>query len=144
MSLEPSDVRLAAYSRVQNTYITIFSVLGGLGTLLGTAGVGIVIARNVIERRRELALMLAIGFRRNLLMAMLLVEHSVLLVGGVAIGLIAALLTISPSLMEATTSLPLEGIILISALISLGGMFFCLISAKLSLRGPLLESISNE
>ena len=144
MSLEPSDVRLAAYSRVQNTYITIFSVLGGLGTLLGTAGVGIVIARNVIERRRELALMLAIGFRRNLLMVMLLVEHSVLLVGGVAIGLIAALLTISPSLMEATTSLPLEGIILISALISLGGMFFCLISAKLSLRGPLLESISNE
>ena len=144
MSLESSDVRLAAYSRVQNTYITIFSVLGGLGTLLGTAGVGVVIARNVIERRRELALMLAIGFRRRLLMAMLMVEHSVLLLGGVAIGLVAALLTISPSLLRATAPLPLEGIILISALISLGGMFFCLISAKLSLRGPLLKSISNE
>ena len=45
--------RLAEYNRVQNTYISIFTVLGGLGVLLGTLGVALVIGRNVLERRRR-------------------------------------------------------------------------------------------
>ena len=84
--MEFTKKRLAAYSRVQNTYISIFTALGGLGTLLGTLGVGIVIARNVIERRGELALMNAVGFRRKSLVYMLLTEHSTLLITCISIG----------------------------------------------------------
>ena len=48
--------RLAAYHRVENTYISTFQTLGALGLLLGTVGLAAVLARNVLERRRELAL----------------------------------------------------------------------------------------
>jgi ABC-type antimicrobial peptide transport system permease subunit len=144
MSLESTTSRLAAYSRVQNTYITIFTVLGGLGTLLGTVGVGILIARNVIERRGELAVMKAIGFRNKSLIRMLLAEHSTLLIGGVVIGLIASLLTISPRLFDGSTAIPLVGILCISALISAGGVFFCLLASSLALRGSFRESITKE
>ena len=144
MSLESTARRLAAYSRVQNTYITIFTVLGGLGTLLGTVGVGILIARNVIERRGELAVMKAIGFRNKSLIKMLLSEHSTLLLAGVVIGLIASLLTISPNLLDGSTAVPLVGILFISALISVGGVFFCLLASSLALRGSFRESITKE
>ena len=64
VAFESAPERLAAYAQVQNTYISIFSVLGGLGVLLGTVGVGLLIARNVLERRAEMGVMNALGFRR--------------------------------------------------------------------------------
>ena len=46
--------KIAGYEAVQNTYLSTFQVLGGLGLLLGTLGLGIVLVRNVLERRGEL------------------------------------------------------------------------------------------
>ncbi|MCB1212572.1 MAG: hypothetical protein KDK97_24820, partial [Verrucomicrobiales bacterium] len=40
LALEPAKQRLELFLSVQNTYIGIFTVLGGLGVLLGTAGIG--------------------------------------------------------------------------------------------------------
>ena len=45
--------RLAQFNAVQNTYLNTFQVLGGLGLLLGSAGLGVVVLRNVLERRNE-------------------------------------------------------------------------------------------
>ncbi|MCA1629499.1 MAG: ABC transporter permease, partial [Acidobacteria bacterium] len=41
--------RLAAFHRVENTYISTFQTLGGLGTVLGTLGLAAVLLRNVLE-----------------------------------------------------------------------------------------------
>ena len=54
--------RLAAFKEVENTYLSIFQSLGGLGVLLGSFGLLIVILRNLWERRPELATLHAIGF----------------------------------------------------------------------------------
>ena len=56
--------RLAAFHRVENTYLSTFQALGGLGLLLGTIGLAAVMFRNVLERRRELALLRAVGYDR--------------------------------------------------------------------------------
>ncbi len=56
--------RLANFLAVQNTYLSTFETLGGLGLLLGTLGLATVMVRNVLERRGELALLSALGFRR--------------------------------------------------------------------------------
>ena len=48
--------RLANFLAVQNTYLSTFQTLGGLGLLLGTLGLATVMVRNVLERRSELAL----------------------------------------------------------------------------------------
>ena len=54
--------RLAAFHRVENTYLSTFQTLGGLGLLLGTVGLATVMLRNALERRRELALLGAGGY----------------------------------------------------------------------------------
>src|SRR5262249_32531088 len=52
--------KLASFHKVENTYISTFQALGGLGLVLGTIGLGAVLLRNVLERRRELALLRAV------------------------------------------------------------------------------------
>src|SRR5262249_334774 len=52
--------RLAEFHAVENTYISTFQALGGLGLLVGTIGLAAVIFRNMLERRRELALLGAV------------------------------------------------------------------------------------
>src|SRR5690606_8419921 len=41
----PAARRLAEFQAVENTYLSIFQALGGLGLLLGSAGLAIVVAR---------------------------------------------------------------------------------------------------
>ncbi|MEY2600211.1 MAG: hypothetical protein RLZZ142_2470, partial [Verrucomicrobiota bacterium] len=57
LELVRSSRRLAELDAVANAYLSIFQVLGGLGVLLGTLGGGVVAARNIVERRSELALL---------------------------------------------------------------------------------------
>ena len=87
---------LADLLAVQNTYLSTFQSLGGLGLLLGTFGLVAVQLRNVFERCAELALLRATGFSRNRLGRLVLLEHLTLLLGGLGIGLIAALVAVIP------------------------------------------------
>jgi len=84
--VQRTAVRLRRFADVQNTYLSTFQTLGGLGLLLGTIGLGVVLLRNVLERTGELATLRAIGFKRSVLSRMLVVENAFLLVTGVAIG----------------------------------------------------------
>ena len=88
--------RLAELMAVQNTYLSTFQSLGALGLLLGAAGLAVVQMRSVAERRGELALLQAAGFRRSRLMRMILCENLVLLVGGLGIGTAAAVVAVVP------------------------------------------------
>ena len=64
LELQPTAERLDAFHAVQNTYLSIFQLLGALGLLLGSVGLGLVVLRNTQERRGELALLSALGFVR--------------------------------------------------------------------------------
>ena len=61
----PTAQRLAEFHAVENTYLSTFQTLGGLGLLVGTVGLAAVLLRNVLERRRELALLRAVGYGRG-------------------------------------------------------------------------------
>jgi putative ABC transport system permease protein len=140
----PAAQRLAAFNAVQNTYLSTFQVLGGLGLLLGSAGLGIVVLRNVLERRGELALLMAVGFRKARIQRLVLAEHAALLMAGLVIGIIAALVAILPSVLSPRAELPVR-----SLAVTLGGvMLFGLLSAWLAtraaVRGNLLEGLRNE
>ena len=73
--------QLAQFLAVQNTYLSTFQSLGALGLLLGTIGLAVVQLRSVLERRGELALMRATGFRRGRLVRMVMWENCLLAVG---------------------------------------------------------------
>ena len=92
--LTSASARLASYRAVENTYISTFQSLGGLGVLLGTFGLALILFRNIIERRGELATLRAFGFRRQLLSRMLFLESCFLLAVGMLIGIVAGLVAI--------------------------------------------------
>ncbi|MFA6544396.1 MAG: ABC transporter permease, partial [Limisphaerales bacterium] len=98
LELTPTTRRLAQFNAVQNTYLGTFQVLGGLGLLLGSAGLGVVVLRNVLERRGELALLLAVGFRAKALRWLVLSEHAGLLLIGLGCGVVAAAVAVLPAM----------------------------------------------
>lgn len=134
--------RLAGYEVVQNTYLSTFQVLGGLGLLLGTVGLGVVLVRNVIERRGELATLRAFGFRRSRLAAMVLAENAFLLLVGIAIGVFAAMAAVAPRL--AAGHLPWRSLLATLAVVLLIGMLSSVAAVLGALRVPLLPALKAE
>ena len=78
--------RLAAFHGVENTYIAIFHVLGGLGVVLGAAGLGLVTARNLAERRYEFAVLHTIGVPREVSRRLVFREVASFIAWGLGIG----------------------------------------------------------
>lgn len=135
--------RLRNYFAVQNTYISTFQSLGGLGLLLGTAGLAAVMVRNVWERRRELALLRTAGFTRRALGVIVMAENMALVVVGMGVGLLAALLAIAPLIVEGA-SLPVRRLSLILIAVLLAGLIAGLAAVSRSLRSPLIPSLRSE
>ena len=136
--------RLAAYHEVENTYLSTFQTLGALGLLLGTVGLAAVLARNVLERRRELALLSAVGYRRSNLATMILAENALILVGGLAMGAACAVIAIIPAIasrgghVAAWSMASWLGIILITGLAAVS------MATLIMVRQPLLASLRAE
>ena len=74
LDVERTRDKLEDFQQVENTYLNVFQALGGLGLLLGTMGLGIVLFRNLLERQGELATMRAIGYPMGKLGLLLLIE----------------------------------------------------------------------
>ncbi|MCB1228334.1 MAG: hypothetical protein KDK99_21185, partial [Verrucomicrobiales bacterium] len=144
LALESAERRLATFQSVQNTYIGIFTVLGGLGVLLGTVGLGVLVARHVLERRGELALMQALGFLGGALRRMILAEHAWLLIAGLALGWVAALAAVWPNLQQGSGSLPLGTLALLWGGALLLGLLVCAVAVRAALRDRLLEALRRE
>ena len=53
--MTPAAERLQSYLDAENAYLATFQALGGMGLLLGTLGLTVVLVRSVWERRGELA-----------------------------------------------------------------------------------------
>jgi len=104
--------RLAAYAQVKNTYLSTFQTLGALGLMLGTIGLAVVLLRNLVERRSELALLTAIGFRRSARLRLVLAENAFLLVMGLLVGCGCALLGVLPSVISSGRTINFAGLLL--------------------------------
>ena len=109
--------RLAEFLVVENTYLSTFLTLGGLGLLLGTLGLAVVMVRSVLERRGELALLEALGFARGSISGLVFAENSFLLVFGVGIGTASALLAVAPHLASSAADPPWASLLLMLGVI---------------------------
>ena len=136
--------RLANFHRVENTYLSTFQMLGGLGLLLGTLGMAAVLLRNVLERRRELALLRAVGYNSSHLTLMVLAENALLLFCGLVTGGLCALLAIAPVFFSRGGQLPgiSLGLLLLAVLVS--GLTASTIATWAALRSPLLPALRAE
>jgi putative ABC transport system permease protein len=136
--------RLQGFLAVQNTYLSTFQTLGGLGLLLGTLGLGTVMLRNVLERRAELALLRAVGFRNGSLAVLVLWENAFLLVCGLLAGTISALSAMVPHLMGIGADVPWQSGGLLLAGVFLVGMLAAIFAVRAAVRTPILQSLRAE
>lgn len=129
---------------IQNTYLSTFQALGGLGLLLGTVGLAAVLARSVLERRRELGLLAAIGFKERRIRGMVIREHALLLTAGIAVGVFAALLTTFPLSFVQATRIPWStlGSLVVSTLLI--GLVATSLAVRVIRTGSLVKSLLEE
>ena len=141
---QSTEERLATFHRVENTYLSTFQLLGGLGLALGTLGMAAVLLRNVLERRRELALMRAVGYNSSHFAVMVITENVLMLCLGLAVGFVCALLAIAPVLFERGGKGPniSLGLLLLAILVS--GATASLVATIAALRSPLLPALRSE
>jgi putative ABC transport system permease protein len=144
LDVQTTVSRLQGYLAVENTYLATFQALGGLGLILGALGLAIVLLRGVWERRAELALLLALGFRSGQLAWLVLVENAFLLALGLACGTVSALLAVAPHLVGAGASVLWLRIAVLLALVLAVGLMSAALAVFATLRTPVLTALRRE
>ena len=139
----PAAKRLGRFLAVENTYLAIFQALGALGMILGSAGLAVVVMRNLAQRRGELAVLRALGFAPGRIMGLVLAEHTLLLMLGAGIGTISGVLAALPAILGHDLGGLLGSLAITVAAIVLAGLGWTLAATKVALRAPLLQALAE-
>lgn len=144
LDIVSTSKRLAEFNAVQNTYLSIFLILGSFGLMLGSFGLGIVVWRNIKERQGELALLRAVGFSRKVVQFYVLSEHFALLAAGIVYGMFAALVATLPSLLTPGAQIPYPTILILFIIVGLNGGLWTYAAAKTATKEDLYPALRKE
>jgi putative ABC transport system permease protein len=136
--------RIAAFHRVENTYLSTFQSLGSLGLLLGTVGLAAVLLRNVLERRRELALLRATGYSTQNLSTMILAENAFLLISGLIAGAVCACIAVLPTVIQRGGTPPWIALAFLVIAVLVVGLGTSLLAVKTAVRSSILNGLRSE
>ncbi len=136
--------RLAAYHRVENTYLSTFQALGALGLLVGTLGLAAVLARNVLERRRELGLLRAIGFTPANMRTLVLSESMLLVGSGLVLGSATAAIAVLPALLDRRGAVPLGGLATLLAAVTATAVVSSIAAARIATAVSVATAVKGE
>ncbi len=78
-----------AYNELNATilsFMTLIQVYMGLGLLVGIAALGVIALRSVVERRQQIGVLRAIGFKRRMVQLGFMIESSFIAMMGIGIG----------------------------------------------------------
>lgn len=144
ITITPTTTRLATFNSVTNTYLSVFMILGGLGVLIGTIGLGIVLMRNLLERKSELAVMSALGFRKSMILKIIFLENIFLLASGIFVGLCAAVIGILPSIHSPAFTMNTGLVTLLITAITFSGLTWVYFPARQSLKNISVRALQSE
>lgn len=144
LAAESTGQRLSRLLAVQNTYLSTFQTLGGLGLLLGTFGLAAVELRNVLERRGELALLRAVGFRRWTLAWLVMLENGLLLLAGLGCGVLAAAVAVLPHFLLGGAAIPWMSLTATLLVVLVVGLLAGLAAVRAALAAPVLGTLREE
>jgi len=143
--ITPAAQRLAEFKSVENTYLSIFMVLGALGLLIGTIGLAIVMQRSLLERKAEFSLLTSLGYKKGLIGKLVVWEYLILLVAGVASGFVSAVVSVWPAVSGAVQSISFGFVAALIGLIVVNGLVWIVVIAQIQLsRLKLVEALRNE
>jgi putative ABC transport system permease protein len=144
MEFRDSKDRLSELQKVENTYLSIFQGLGGLGMLIGTCGLGLVVARNLVERAQEFALLEALGYQLKNIQKNVFIEHAHLASWGILLGSLSAILGIAPALFGSILEPPSIGFLWFFLSLVILAFSWVAIAVFLTLRKSQLHRLENE
>ncbi|MCL2711103.1 MAG: hypothetical protein FWE95_09510, partial [Planctomycetaceae bacterium] len=145
---ESTSDRLRKLFAVQNTYLSTFQSLGGIGLLLGIFGLAVIQSRNVLERRKELALLQAVGFTKRRTIWLLLYESFTLLAWGLGLAVVASTFALLPFLIGGVEQIsPMsvlrQFVVLVGSLLAVG-IVSNVAAALAVLRIPVARELAEE
>ncbi len=142
--IRPAAEVLAVYLAVQNTYLSAFQSLGSLGLLLGTIGLVVAQFRSILERRRELALLQALGFANPRIQSLVTRETLLLMGLGFGVGLAGAAVGVLPHWWSGAADLPLAWLLAVLAAIAAIGWVAARVVGNWAVGGNLLQLLRNQ
>jgi putative ABC transport system permease protein len=140
---QPASEKLASFFVVTNTYLSVFTILGGIGMILGVIGLGFILIRNFNQRKRDFGLMMAAGFSIDRIRKMIFGENSKIFLAGIITGVVPALIATRPSISN-ESGIPWKTIILMICLILITGFTVIGISVRTIKRDSLVTTIRKE
>jgi hypothetical protein len=143
LTATPTREVVASYQAVIGAYLSTFQLLGGLGLLLGVLGLAVVILRGVWERLGELALLRAVGYRTRALQFLVLVENALLLILGLAAGVLAALVSVAPHVADGA-AVPWARLAALLGLVLVVGFVVASAATAGILRVPVIPALRRE
>ena len=81
-------VIISNFIQIGQSFLGVFEAFLALGLVVGIAGLGIISIRSVVERRKEIGVLRAIGFRKNMILSAFLLENSYVALLGILIGIV--------------------------------------------------------
>ncbi|MCX6232421.1 MAG: FtsX-like permease family protein [Bacteroidetes bacterium] len=145
MDISSCNERLSSFNSVNNTYLTVFMILAGLGLLIACLGIGIILYRNMLDRRQEIALMLALGFGRKKIFRLILSENIFLLCCGIITGLAASFIGLLPSLLSGNYySRDMLFVIVLLIVIILHALLWIYLPVRTLMKQQLIPALRNE
>ncbi|MCK5560302.1 MAG: FtsX-like permease family protein, partial [Thermoplasmata archaeon] len=85
--------RLLDDIQYEQSFMALFQVFLGLGLIVGIVGLGVITLRTIHERRWEIGVLRAIGFRRNQILKLFLTEIIFIVIIGILIGILVGILS---------------------------------------------------
>ena len=144
LDISPAKDRLLLFYEIENTYLDIFLMLGALGLLIGTIGLGIIIFRSIFEKKSQYALLEATGFRKQTIRRMNLQGNMFIVVISLIVGLLPAILSALPSLLTSLYSGLIYWALAIFILVLASAWLWVFLANRLAMKSNLYEALRNE
>ena len=143
--LDKTTEKLAEFYSVENTYLQIFLILGSFGLLLGTIGLAIILARSMLERKNEIALLKATGYPTPIIFRIFFREYLFLLISGVICGALTATIAVFPTILSGTSDISLKFLLFLIFIILVNGIaWIILIFLLQNKKIQLIEALRND
>ncbi|HEX5139923.1 MAG TPA: FtsX-like permease family protein, partial [Dehalococcoidia bacterium] len=134
-----------------NGFFYLMQGFMGLGLFVGVAAVGVIAFRTVVERRQQIGMLRAIGYRRSMIGLTFLIESAFIAFLGVLSGVVFALILARQLITDqfsnqgvSTFSVPWIQIIVISGLAFGFALLMTLIPSRQAARIPIAEALRYE
>ncbi|MEI7597557.1 MAG: ABC transporter permease [Bacteroidota bacterium] len=145
IEISNTSERLSQFNSITNTYLSVFMILGGLGLIIGTIGIGIILYRNMIDRKQEIAMLKALGFSKQKIFKLIFLENLFLVFIGISIGLVSSLIGILPTVISKSFQMYNSNFILLLVLIIfVNTLFWIYLPIIKTLKNNIISSLRSE